>query len=348
MSHKIPIAIIGATGYTGAELMRLLLTHPRAEVVAITSRQHTGVAFADLYPAFTGVTELKFTKLNFTALAKKIKAAFLCLPHHESMTVAKGLRVRGIKVFDLSADFRIKNVRTYEEWYGKHSQKKLIKEAVYGLPELYRGAIKKAALVAVPGCYPTGALLALAPLLKRGMIAGEGIIIDAKSGTSGAGRTAKLQSLFCEVNESFQAYSVGVHRHSPEIEQVLSDFAGEPVKILFTPHLVPMDRGIFTTAYCRPLQKFSAAEVVEQLRQFYNNEKFIRVLDVGSYPSTKAVRGSNFCHIGVFVDEKTDHLVVLSAIDNLTKGASGQAVQCFNLVFGFAESLGLNNCALIP
>lgn len=348
MSQKISVAIIGANGYTGCELVRILLNHPHVHLSVITSRQYEGSAFSDIFPAFSGLTSLKFSALKIPEIARKVKAVFLCLPHHESMEVAKKFRAGGIKVIDLSADFRLKNPSVYEKWYGKHTQKNLLKEAVYGLPEFYRDEIKTAKLVASPGCYPTSIILGVAPLLKKRMIHAEGIICDSKSGVSGAGRSAKTEILFGEVNESFKAYNIGVHRHTPEIEQELSNLAGEKVKVLFSPHLAPMDRGILSTIYCRPIRKWSTRELISVYRKFYQNEKFVQILPEGQWPSTKNVRGSNMGQISLFFDERTEKIVVVSVIDNLTKGASGQAVQSFNLMHGFSENSGLVGLNWVP
>ncbi|MBI4412324.1 MAG: N-acetyl-gamma-glutamyl-phosphate reductase [Deltaproteobacteria bacterium] len=348
MPKQIPIAIVGATGYTGIELVRLCLKHPNAEIVAVTSRQHAGQKIAGLFPFLAGQCDLTYEDLAIDQMAKRVEAVFLCLPHHESMEIAAGFRKKGTTVLDLSADFRLNNAATYEKWYGPHTQKGLLKEAVYGLPEFHREEIKKAKLVAVPGCYPTSIQLGLAPLLKKKLIETKGIICDSKSGTSGAGRTAKADSLFCEVHENFKAYKVGCHRHTPEMEQELSLLAGEKVTVLFAPHLLPIDRGIFSTIYCEPKSKTSTGDLIKLYQAFYKNEPFVKVLPEGTLPSTKNVRGTNFCHVSPLFDERTGKIVVLSAIDNLTKGASGQAVQCFNLIHGFPEETGLTNPGFVP
>ncbi len=338
--NQIPIAIIGATGYTGMELVRLLSFHPGVSIVALTSRQQAGEKY--------GILNHTLEELDVPKIAKKVKGVFLCLPHHEAMNTAQEFRSWGVKVIDLSADFRLKKVETYEKWYGKHTQKKLIQEAVYGLPELHRAEIASAKLVAAPGCYATTNILALTPLLAEKMILPHDIISDSKSGVTGAGRSAQVDSLFSEVNDSFKAYKIASHRHTPEMEQELSIVAGEEVTLLFSPHLVPMDRGILSTIYARPTRKWTTAQLLKAYKKFYKNEKFIKILPEGSWPATKQVRGTNNCLISVLYDARTERIVITAALDNLTKGASGQAVQCFNLMFGFAEEMALTQTALIP
>lgn len=340
MPTTVPVAIIGGTGYTGLELIRILKTHPRVRLEAVTSRQYIGQPVATV----AGVSvdaRLVYEGMNLTAIARRSKAAFLCLPHHESMNVAFKLRRRGLRVIDLSADFRLRNPAIYETHYGPHTQKKLLKEAVYGMPEFYEAEIKQARLVASPGCYPTSIILGLAPLVTGQHIILEDIICDAKSGISGAGRTLKLNSLFCETNDSVEPYQVGCHRHTPEIEQELTRHAGSPVKVLFTPQLVPMDRGILATLYARPIKQWKTADLVAHYRRFYRKQPAIKILDAGQWPKTKQVRGTNECHIGLYYDDKTERVVIASAIDNLVKGASGQAIQSFNLMYGFDQFLGL-------
>lgn len=344
----IDIGVIGATGYTGIELVRLLLNHPEANLKVLSSEKSAGAKFSAVFPAFSGLCDIELEPFYPIEVAKKIQVAFLCLPHKSSQEAASKLRERGVKVIDLSADFRLKSAKEYEQWYEKHQFPELLAEAVYGLPELYRDKIKGAKLVANPGCYPTGAALALAPLLKEKMIALDSIIIDSKSGVSGAGRSANLDNLFSEVNDGFKAYKVGNHRHTPEIEQTLSDLAGQKIYVSFTPHLVPMDRGILTTAYAKPFRKLKTADVLKVFKNFYKNEKFVRIKAEGFFPNTKDVRATNFCDIGAIYDERVDRIVVLSAIDNLTKGASGQALQNFNLMSGFDENLGLKLFPHIP
>ncbi len=344
----INVGVIGATGYTGVELVRLLLQHPKIHLKVLTSEKSAGVSFSTAFPAFQGRCDLTLEAFSISEVAKKVQVAFLCLPHKASQEAVAGLRERGVRVIDLSADFRLKSAKEYEEWYEKHSQPNLLKEAIYGLPELYREKIKGAEFIANPGCYPTGAALALAPLIREQMIALDSIILDSKSGVSGAGRTASVELLFSEVNEGFKAYKVGAHRHTPEIEQTLSDLAGEKVKVSFTAHLIPIDRGILTTAYANALKKWKTTEVLKIFKNFYKNEAFVRIKPEGSFPNVKDVRATNFCDIGVHFDERTNRIVVISAIDNLTKGAAGQALQNFNLMQGFEETLGLHLLPHLP
>ncbi len=344
----IDVAVIGATGYTGVELVRLLLQHPKIQLKVLTSEKSAGIPFSTVFPAFQGLCDLTLEAFSIPDVAKKVQFAFLCLPHKASQEAVAGLREKGIKIVDLSADFRLKSAQEYEQWYEKHAYPELLKEAVYGLPELYREQIKNAKLVANPGCYPTGAALALAPLIQEKMIALDSIILDSKSGVSGAGRTASVELLFSEVNEGFKAYKVGNHRHTPEIEQTLSNLAGEKLRVSFTPHLIPIDRGILTTAYAKPLKKWKTSELLKLYKNFYKNEAFVRVKPEGSFPNVKDVRTTNFCDIGLHFDERTDRIIVISAIDNLTKGAAGQALQNFNLMNGFEEALGLNLLPHLP
>lgn len=342
----IRVGILGATGYTGVEMVRLCLGHPQVQITVVTSEKNALQPFSDVFGAFYGVFESVLEPLNVAAIAQKIDVAFLCLPHHSAMHTAAALLEKGVKVIDLSADFRLRSAQAYEQWYGKHDYPQLLEEAVYGLPELYRDKIKSAPLIANPGCYPTSAALALAPLVKENLVDLTSIIVDSKSGVSGAGRSAEIANLFCEVNEGFRAYKVATHRHMPEIEQTLSDLARQPVRISFTPHLVPMDRGILTTVYLTPRAPLPPKDLQAIYEAFYKKEGFVRVKPSGKFPNTKEVRGTNFCDIGVVADERTGRIIILSAIDNLTKGAAGQALQNLNVSMGWEESLGLG--VLLP
>ncbi|MBN1829174.1 MAG: N-acetyl-gamma-glutamyl-phosphate reductase [Deltaproteobacteria bacterium] len=344
----VRIGIFGGSGYTGQELLRLLIRHPGVEPVAVTSRQYKGMHLSKIYPVFLGETDLAFIDAEPAALAETCDLIFLAVPHGKAMEAVPQFLSAGKKVIDLSADYRIRDRALFEEWYCPHSSPDLLAEAVYGLPELHRKAIAQARLVANPGCYPTSAILGLAPLLRQDAIDKASIIIDSKSGTSGAGRDIKLDSLFCEVNEGFKAYKIGTHRHRPEIEQELSMLAGSEIRVIFTPHLLPVNRGILTTIYATLSSPRSTEEIRSFFDDFYRNEPFVRLCPAGCFPNISSVRGSNNCHIGCTVDERTGRVVILSAIDNLVKGAAGQAVQNMNILCGFDERAGLGGISLNP
>ena len=335
--QKIKVAILGGSGYTAVELIRLLLRHPGAEIVAITSRQAEHIA--DLHPSLLGRLDVKCEPFDAGALAAKgVQVAFGCLPHGTSMESIPPLLARGIRVIDLSADYRLRDAAVYQEWYKEaHHDAANLAHAVYGLPELYGGRLPGAKLVANPGCYPQTAILGLAPLIAHNLIARTGIIIDSKSGVSGAGRTPKLTTHFPECNESVSAYAVGTHRHTPEIEQALGDLAGEPVQVIFTPHLMPMDRGILSTIYATPTSAVSEAELAELYRSYFAGKPFVRVRT--NPPATKDTAGTNF--LDVCVKCVRGKVIVLAAEDNLIRGASGVAVQNFNAMFGFDARTGL-------
>jgi N-acetyl-gamma-glutamyl-phosphate reductase len=343
------IAIVGASGYTGLELIRLLHCHPEVAVTCLTSEQSAGKRISDVFPTLRGRCDVVLENLEPVRIAEKADIIFTALPHKAAMEVVPTFLKLGKKVIDLSADYRLSDPAVYGEWYEPHLNPANLKKAVYGLPEIRRSKIKGAKLVANPGCYPTSIILALAPLLNKGLIHLSSIIADSASGVTGAGRAAKVDSLYCEVNEGFKAYGVGgVHRHTPEIEQELSLLAGEPLKITFTPHLAPMDRGILSTLYAEPKKMISNDTIAGLYHEFYTGEPFVRVLTNGSLPSTAFVRGSNFCDIAPLIDTRTGRIIVVSAIDNLVKGASGQAIQNMNLVCGFPETMGLEGLALFP
>jgi len=337
------VAIVGASGYASRELIRILLNHPGARITVATSRQDESPRLSTLHPMLAGRTDLACEPFNADQIAEKAKVAFLALPHTASMAVVASLRERGVRVIDLSADYRLTDARVYSEWYGHpHTDAAGLAEAVYGLPELYRDRIPPAGLIANPGCYTSTSILALAPLIKENLVERKGIVIDAKSGVSGAGRAPKLTTHFPECNESFAAYNVGKHRHTPEIDQVLTDVGagngvGEAVEVLFTPHLVPMDRGIFATIYANPSGQVDQAGLIELYRSFYRESPFIRVSD--QLPTTKDSAYTNFCDITLRVVR--GKVIVLACLDNLLKGASGVAVQNFNLMFGHPEQTAL-------
>jgi N-acetyl-gamma-glutamyl-phosphate reductase len=345
----INVGIIGASGYTGAELARILCNHPEVRITAATSRQNAGRQLSEIFPSLRGKVDIICENLSPAELCKKADFFFTAVPHKTAMDLVPDLLATGKKVVDLSADFRLRNVSTYEEWYQPHSSSQLLGEAVYGLPELYRHSISGARLVANPGCYPTSIILGLAPLLKAGAIVAQTIIADSKSGTSGAGRAAQTGSLFCEVHDGFRPYKVGrAHRHTPEIEQELGALAGADVHISFTPHLLPISRGILSTVYASLVPGFDREKIDALYHDQYQNEPFIRLLKEDSFPATQYVRGSNFCDISYKIDHVTNRIIVMSAIDNIVKGASGQAVQNMNLMQGFAETSGLTTVPLFP
>jgi len=345
---KTRVGIIGATGYTGVELLRLLLHHPQVEVAALTSQKYAGMPIDQVFPSLMKHLPLKCEELNVEQISKKTDFVFTAVPHKTAMEVVPLFHRQGKKIVDLSADFRFRNAAVYEKWYQKHTSADLLPESVYGLPELHREEIRNARIVGNPGCYPTGALIGLSPLVKKGMISVDHIVVDSKSGVSGAGRDVVLESLFCEVNEGVKAYKIFAHRHTPEIDQELSRLAQKEMNVTFVPHLIPMDRGILSTLYVRLTKKMKTEELLHAIEDFYQGEPFIRTYPKGKLPSTKDVRGSNFCGIGVTVSESDDRAVVVTAIDNLVKGASGEAVQNMNIMLGFPETMGLDVLPLFP
>lgn len=331
------IAILGATGYTALELIKILLRHPEAEITALTSREDTRPV-GQVHPSLSGRLDLSLENLSPREIADRAQCVFSCLPHAASAKVVPELLDCGAKVVDFSADYRLDSPEVFKAWYvEEHPDPKRLGKVPYGLPELFRHQIIGADLIANPGCYPTSAILPLTPLIKAGLIESSDLILDSKSGVSGAGRKPKLTNLYPECNESIAAYGVGTHRHTPEIEQIISTGSGKETKIIFTPHLTPMDRGILTTAYARPTRSLVQNEVLEVLRAFYQNEPFIRIVD--HLPATKDVSGTNFVHISARI--VGERVITISAIDNLIKGASGAAVQNFNLMFGYPETTAL-------
>ncbi len=346
---KIKVGIIGATGYAGAELVRLLVSHPQAELVALTTQSYEDSLFYKVYPYVYRYVDQKCLQLDLPALVGSADVIFTALPHGHAMPVAREALRQGKKFIDLGADFRFDSREVYEQWYKvEHTAPDLLEQAVYGLPELHRDKIRSACLVGNPGCYPTSVILGLAPLLAHGLVDTGTVVADCKSGVSGAGRGLSLGVHFAEVNENFRAYNVGQHRHTPEIEQELGKLAGEAMVISFTPHLTPMNRGILSTLYARLKQEISAAKVRALYEEYYNAEFFVRVLPDGLLPQTKAVAGSNHCDLVPVVDPRTGRVVVVSAIDNLVKGAAGQAVQNMNLMYNLPETMGLDRPGLYP
>lgn len=342
----IRASIVGGTGYTGVELLRLLAVHPDVEITAITSRGESGRAVADMFPSLRGQLDLQFSEPDVEALGKS-DVVFFATPHGVAQAMVPSVLARGAKVIDLSADFRIKDVGLWEKWYGQpHGCPDLVSEAVYGLPEINRESIRSARLVACPGCYPTSVLLGFLPMLAGGLVGVGDLIASAASGTSGAGRGASVDNLHSEVSDSFKAYGVAGHRHLPEIEQGLTGIAGEVVSLTFVPHLLPIIRGIHATLYATLTQE--GVDIQALYERYYADEPFVDVLPAGLFPQTRSVRGANICRIGVVRPQQRQKVVVMSVIDNLVKGASGQAVQNMNVLFALPETRGLMAPALLP
>lgn len=345
----IKVGIIGATGYAGSEIVRLLLQHKDAEIVWYGSHSYVNESYAKVYQNFFQLVDASCLDDNIEKMADAVDVIFTATPQGLCSSLVNETLLSKVKIIDLSADFRIQDVAKYEKWYGlSHGAPQFVPEAVYGLCELNRTAIQTARLIANPGCYPTCSILSIYPLLKAGLIDPQSIIIDAKSGTSGAGRSAKLDNLFCEVNENIKAYGVASHRHTPEIEDQLSLAAGMPLTLSFTPHLVPMNRGILVTAYASLIQDVSYEEVKAVYDQAYDSEFFVRVLPKDTCPQTRWVEGSNFVDVNFKIDPRTKRIIMMGAMDNLVKGAAGQAVQNMNLLFGLNETEGLTAVPMFP
>jgi len=344
--NPLRTAIIGGTGYTGAELVRLLSSHPLAEIRLITSESNAGQAFAQLYPQFSGIAELELAPQAALKQAD-VDVIFLALPHQVSLDFVADHDLDRTPLIDLSADFRLSSAAVYEEWYGvEHRCPQRLTDAVYGLPELNRARIKSARLVANPGCYPTSSILPLAPLLNAGLVEPDGIVIDSKSGVTGAGHRPKASTHYPTVNEGFAAYGLKRHRHTPEIEQALSTHSGQEIRLQFTPHLLPVNRGILSTIYAAAKRGVTERELTDALAAAYDGDFFIRL--VHEPPSLDNVRGSNYCDIYATVDERTGRALLIAVLDNLVKGAAGQAIQNMNIMFGLEESLGLATAPLSP
>jgi N-acetyl-gamma-glutamyl-phosphate reductase len=337
------VAVVGATGYAGAELVRILAGHPQTELTVLTSRQYAGIRFDQVYPAMAGRVDNVCREYDSDQICENADLVFMALPHKLPMAFVPDILKQGKKVVDLSADFRFNDGDLYESVYQPHTARDLLDSTVYGLSEIYADQIKTAALIGNPGCYPTSVLLPLVPLLKQGLLDPASLIADSKSGVSGAGRSLALATHYCEVNESIKAYKVAVHRHNPEMNAILSREAAEAVSITFVPHLVPMTRGMLTTVYATPASGLTKQDIIECYRKAYHRRPFIRLCPEDRLPDTLHVRGTNFCDIGFKFDENNRRLILISAIDNLVKGAAGQAVQNMNLMLGFDETAGLFN-----
>ncbi len=344
----IKVSIIGVTGYAGIELLRLLNEHPYVEIDQLISHSNAGEKLSNVYPQFTGIDERDLEKYDLNIL-KDSDLIFSALPHGVAQDIVAELIENGLRVIDLSGDYRYRNKEIYEKWYGlKHNHPHLLKQSVYGLVEVKRKEIKSAQLVANPGCYPTGSLLALLPVIKQGIINRESIIIDAKSGVSGAGRSLSRICHFTEADESIKAYKIAEHRHVSEIEAKLAETINRDIKLSFTPHLIPMKRGILSTIYLDAKEEIEEKNLARIYRDFYKNSQFVQILPRDILPDTKYVAGTNYCHLGIYVDKRLQRIILVSAIDNLGKGAAGQAVQNMNVMFGFAETEGLKTTAVFP
>lgn len=348
--RRVSVGIVGASGYGGVQLVRLLMDHPELELTYLGGESSAGKPFGDLYPHLGHLVKRKIEAVDPVEIAERCEVVFLSLPNGLACQIAPTLIEKGCKVLDLSADYRFTNLDTYTSWYGKQrSDRTIADKAVYGLPELYRSRIAESQLIGCAGCYPTASLLALSPLLKQGLIVPETAIIDAKSGTSGGGRQAKTGMLLAEADNSIGAYGVARHRHTPEIEQVCSDLAGKEVTIQFTPHLMPMVRGILATVYATLRDPGLVREdLLTIYTAFYRNSPWVTICESGVYPQTKWACGSNLCYIGIEVDPRTGRAIVMSAIDNLIKGQAGQAIQCLNIMMGWDETLGLPKLGFYP
>jgi N-acetyl-gamma-glutamyl-phosphate reductase len=344
MIKMIKVSVLGATGYAGVELVRLLCSHKDVEITNLVSKSFAGKKISEIYPNFSGVLDIELTDLDVEKVVKESDVVFTALPHGASKEVIPELFKSGVKVIDLSGDFRYDDIEVYEKWYGEpHSSPEILKESVYGLCELHREKIKNASLIGNPGCYTTCSILGAAPLLKNNIIDEDSIIIDAKSGVTGAGRTTTLDYSFCECTENMKAYKIATHRHTSEIEQELSKFASKDIMVSFTPHLVPLKRGILATIYANLTKDVTDEEIYNMYKEFYKGEQFVRIYEPGKLPETNHVAGSNFIDIGFKVDKRLKRVIITSAIDNVVKGAAGQAVQNMNIMFGFNENKGLSN-----
>jgi len=345
----IKAGILGATGYVGQELVRILYQHPEVEIKILSSKNHNNQTYNSVYENFNKICEIKCNENELETIAGQLDIIFLSLPHGVTSKLLTDSILNNVKVIDLSADFRLKSEVDYEDWYNfKHNNKDLLSQSIYGLSEWKRNQIAESRLIANPGCYPTCALLCLLPLVKEGILEVDSIIIDAKSGVTGAGRSLNLTTHFSECNESIKAYNVTSHRHTPEIEQQLSEFYGNEISVTFTPHLIPMNRGILCTCYGNLKNSYSYDEIEQLYEKYYQNEFFIRLTKKGVFPETKWVKGSNYCDIGFTLHKRAGKIIIIGAIDNLIKGAAGQAVQNMNLMFNLEENIGLKSIPMFP
>lgn len=343
------IGIVGATGYGGVELIRFLQNHPHVTLKAIISTSQSGTEFTEIYPHLTSIIKQKLEPLDVEKLAKELDLIFFATPAGVSKEMIPQFVERGVRCIDVSGDFRLKDPEKYATWYKQSpAEEKYVQQAVYGLSEIFAEAIKEATILANPGCYPTATLLGLTPLVQQGLIANNSIIIDAKSGVSGAGRGVSLGTHFCEVNENVKAYKLGAHQHIPEIEQVLEQVGGEAIKVTFSTHLIPMTRGIMCTMYADLVEPKTTKDIIQFFQEFYAGKPFIRIRPEGEWPATKEVYGSNYCDLGFMVDPRTNRLTIVSVIDNVVKGAAGQAVQNLNLMLGWPETTGLMLTPIYP
>lgn len=338
----IRVGIVGATGYAGAELVKILSAHPFVKLTSVTSRQYSGSPFSDAFPFMRGKTDIVCEEFDIDSFSDKTDIVFTALPHKLPLSIVPKLLEKGKKVIDLSADFRFSNVATYESYYQPHTAKDLLEKSVYGLCEVYYDRIKKSDLIGNPGCYPTTVLIPLIPLIRNAMIDCDFLIADSKSGVSGAGRSVSLGTHFCEVNEGFKAYKIDGHRHRPEMEEILSKESGHKINLTFVPHLLPLTRGMLTTLYTKVKGNYSGDDIRDCLSSFYKDKPFIRIFpDVAQPPDVRYVQNTNFCDIGIHLNKDTGQIIIVSAIDNLVKGASGQAVQNMNIMLGIDETAGL-------
>ncbi len=349
MVSKLRAAIIGATGYSGVELIRILSQHPHVEIAMVISTSQEGQDFSKVYPHLKGIIKARLSALEIDSISQQVDLVFFATPARVAKDLVPRFRDNGVKCIDISGDFRFKSPEIYQKWYqAEAANEKYLKQAVYGLSEINSELIKNAELIANPGCYPTATLLGLIPAIQKNWINPYSIIVDAKSGVSGAGRTPAVGSLFAEVNENLKAYKLGTHQHLPEIEQAISDFCRTQPLISFTTHLIPMNRGIMCTIYANLIADIQVDDLIEHYQNFYYDRPFIRIRPSGTWPSTKEVYGSNYCDIGFFVDQRTRRLTIVSVIDNLVKGAAGQAVQNLNIMYGWNEATGLYLNPLYP